>query len=113
VPTATPTPTLDPSTLIHVTLPYPNPAKQDLVTFYYQLSMPADLVAFKLYTVAFRKVASFAGTTFAGENKVIYNLTGLANGLYYYVIDADTGGNPSTGSGQRHERKIGKLIVAR
>jgi hypothetical protein len=70
-----------------------------------------------LYTTAFRLVAEFDGTTQAGVNEVIYNISNLANGLYYCVMDVDSSGNPSSGppgpSGQRHERKIGKLIVAR
>jgi hypothetical protein len=105
-PTVSPTPVLTPnSSLLTSLVAYPNSAKQDQVTFYYQLSVPADQVSFKLYTVAFRKVDSFTGTTQAGENQVVYNVSGLANGLYYYVIDVDLGG--------KHERKIGKLIIAR
>jgi hypothetical protein len=75
------------------------------VTFTYQLSMSADQVHFKLYTTAFRMVAEFGGTIHAGNNEMVYNVSGLANGLYYYVVDASAGG--------KKERKIGKLIIER
>lgn len=75
------------------------------MTFYYQLSVPVDSVTLKLFTTAFRRVASFTGSTGAGDNNVPFDVSGLANGLYYYVIEADSGG--------KKEQKIGKLIVLR
>jgi hypothetical protein len=92
---------------------YPNPVKENDVAFRYQLSMPADQVHFKLFTTAFRKVVEFEGSAHAGDNEAVYNVSGLANGLYYYVIEVEAGGNPSSSSGQRRERKIGKLIITR
>jgi hypothetical protein len=104
-PTVTPTQTLNPSTLIYNDVPYPNPAKDGQVTFYYQLSIPADRVTFKLFTTAFRKVAEFNGSTNAGNNNVPFDVSGFANTLYYYVIEAE--------AGRRKEQKIGKLLVTR
>ena len=101
--TVTLTPTLNPSTLVYNNLLYPNPAKGGQVTFSYQLSVPANNVTFKLFTVAFRKVAEFSGTPNAGPNNVPFSTSGLANGLYYYVMEAEAGGHK--------ELKIGKMIV--
>jgi thermitase len=103
--TVTLTPTLNSSTLIYNNLPYPNPTKGGQVTFAYELSLPASQVTFKLFTTAFRKVAEFNGTPNAGLNNVSFNTSGLANGLYYYVMEAEAGGHK--------EQKIGKLIVTK
>jgi hypothetical protein len=99
------TPTLNPNKLVYNPIAYPNPVKQGQVTFTYKLSVPADTVSLKLFTTAFRKVADFNGTALEGPNSVPYDASSLANGLYYYLLEAK--------SGDRKERFIGKIIVAR
>ena len=99
------TPTLNPSTLLYNPSAYPNPARDGHVTFTYELSAPAETVIFKLYTVAFRMVAQFNGTTLEGDNSVPFATSNLANGLYYYVLEAKGNG--------KAERKVGRLLVLR
>ncbi len=104
-PTATPTPTLNPATLIYNPVAYPNPVWGNQVTFNYQLFTQADTVTIKIFTVAYRKVAEITGSPNAGDNNVVDSLSGLANGLYFYVIEAH--------AGERKEEKVGKLILVR
>lgn len=99
------TPTLNPSTLLYNPIAYPNPVRGNTVNFTYQLSVPADQVTFKIFTVSFRKIADFKGTTNAGNNNVPYDTSHLANGLYFYVLKAGENGNA--------EQKIGKVLVLR
>jgi hypothetical protein len=75
------------------------------VTFNYLLGQTTDTVSFKIFTVAFRKVASFSGPSQAGTNNVPIDVSSFANGLYYYVIEAT--------AGEKAERKVGKLLVVR
>ena len=74
-------------------------------TIEYVLSVAADRVTFKIFTTAFRKVADREGTTLAGVNRLSFDITPFANGLYYYVLEAKAQG--------RLERKVGKLIIGR
>lgn len=105
-PTFTPTTTFSISSLLTPNfLVYPNPANSGQANFTYQLSAQADQVTIKLYTVSFRRVAEYAGGAQAGNNTVATDLSALANGLYYFVIEADGGG--------KKEQKTGKLIIAK
>jgi hypothetical protein len=103
--TATLTPNTPNSSLLISVVPYPNPATGNQITFNYLLGQTADTVSFKIFTVAFRKVATFSGTTQAGTNNVPFDVSSFANGLYYYVIVASSGG--------KSDRKVGKLLVIR
>jgi hypothetical protein len=104
---ATATNTLTPSNpgggLITSQIPYPNPVKGNQVTFSYTLSQNADNVSFKLFSVAFRKVAQFNSPTQAGDNTVSFDLSNFANGLYYYMIEAK--------AGTQKQSVVGKLLV--
>ncbi len=103
--TSTPSPTFTHNSPLSNFLVYPNPVIGNNVTFSYTLSGPANQVTIKLFTVAFRRVARFNGLTSVGVNTVTHDLSGLANGLYYCVLEIN--GNGGT------ERKTGKLIIAR
>jgi len=59
----------------------------------------------KIFTTAFRKVASLNGATNPGDNNVPFDASTYANGLYYYVLEVEAGG--------KTERKVGKIILAR
>lgn len=74
-----------------------NPAVQDLYVGY-DITTPATSVKFRVYTKSFRLIKSveILGTVPAALNtgKVDrQHLSGLSNGLYYYVIESTVNGN--------------------
>jgi len=57
--------------------------------FTYTLSRRANMAHIKIYSVADRLVASFDSPTAFGGNQVSWTASGLANGVYFYVLEAD------------------------
>ena len=98
------TPTINPAKLLYVQAPYPNPCRTgSQVTFPYSLSQVADQVTLKIFTVSFRKVRQAQCPTTAGNDSISLDMSGLSNGLYYYVLEAD---------GQGKKQPItGKLLI--
>ncbi|HUO57374.1 MAG TPA: Ig-like domain-containing protein, partial [bacterium] len=84
---------------------YPNPSSGGAVTFAYNLSPGVDQLSFKVFTTAFRKVRTLNGAVLPGVNLVGFDTSELANGLYYYVVEAE--------AGNRHERRVGKILITR
>jgi hypothetical protein len=70
------------------------------VTFPYSLSQPVDQVTLKIFTVSFRKVRQAQCPATAGNNSFSMGLTGLSNGLYYYVLEADGRSKKQTVTGK-------------
>ncbi len=113
-PTVTPTPTLSPTptpTPEHVGLLFPNPLKDGtLLSFYYNLTSPADQVKVKIFTLACRKVYE-DDILPIGAGQWKYSLDwgkaslNLANGLYYVALYIKTGGS------ENHQ--IMKLLIQR
>ncbi len=121
--TCTPTDTFTPTnTFTPTPTPYPNndvawPNPWDgsqPVSFYHPLSTPADSVHLKVYTSAFRKIyeddSLEAGKNQPNNWQTAYSLSwnqlgGVANGLYYVVLEEWRGGNMS--------RKVIKFIILR
>jgi thermitase len=104
--TFTPTPTPPATALADGQEVFPNPVKYtNQETFYYVLNTSVPQVTIKIFTLAFRKVADFQGTTQQGANNVAYDVSYLANGLYYYTLETQYQG--------KTERKIGKLLITR
>jgi flagellar hook assembly protein FlgD len=94
-------------------VPYPNPySGNGYISFYYVLSTGGiDSVVIKVYTTCMRLVKEFDNCPEnCGQNIVSWDSrdhfgSSLANGLYYFTIEAK----------REHEsiRKIGKLSVLR
>jgi hypothetical protein len=53
----------------------------------------------KIFTVSFRKVKQAKCPPTVGNNSISLDMSGLSNGLYYYVLEADVQGQkqPITG----------------
>ncbi len=111
-PTFTPTPTLSPTptaTPENIGVLFPNPVKDGTpLSFYYNLTSPADQVKVKLFTLAFRKIYE-DDTLPAGVGTWKYSLgwgnANLANGLYYVALYVKTGGSET--------HKVMKLLIQR
>jgi hypothetical protein len=107
-PTRTPTPTVTPN---NPGILFPNPVKDGTpLSFYYDLTNPADQVKVKWFTLAFRKIyEDDTLPTAAGQWK--YSLDwgqanlNPANGLYYVVLYFKTGGS------EKHQ--VMKLLIQR
>ncbi len=118
-PTVTSTPTntftFTPTPNPNNDIPWPNPWNgSQPISFYHTLSTPADSVALKIFTIAFRKIYENNNlATGAGEPnnwQTTYTLSwnqlgNVANGLYYVVVEERRGGNV--------KRTIMKLLVLR
>jgi protocatechuate 3,4-dioxygenase beta subunit len=75
--------------------PYPNPA-QVISKIRYELAHPADEVILKIYNNADHHIISIEGTSFAGVNEIIWDLTDesgfeAANGIYPVLLRVKTG----------------------
>ncbi len=109
-PTVTPTPTATvPGNLTGIL--FPNPILQGTqVQFYYNLPAAVDEVKVKVFTSAFRKIFEGTGPSIQPGTYLYswdWSARGLdlANGLYYLVVTAKTGG--------KETRKVMKLLVLR
>ncbi|HUO58917.1 MAG TPA: hypothetical protein VMV05_12145, partial [bacterium] len=114
--TATPTNTPTPTPILsnnYVTYPNPWPDPQNPssgVSFGYQNDQAADQVQLKIYTVAYRKIyeddglPTSQGTQRYGVDFSATNLN-LANGLYYFVVVWNRGGQLS--------QKVMKVLIQR
>jgi len=92
---------------------YPNPVKTGAsLTLYYELTTSdADTVKIRIYTVSIRMIRELDDCPAAfGPNSVAWDMrddtgTPVANGLYYYQVEATRRTNGV--------RKIGKIAVLR
>jgi len=71
----------------------------------YNLSRRADYVHIRIFTVADRRVASFEGPIGAGNEQAVWPVSGMANGVYFYLLDAHEGG--------KTEVRLGKFMILR
>ncbi len=113
-PTVTLTPTISPTTTATVTnfnVLFPNPIKDNTpLSFYYNLSAPADQVKVKVFTTAFRKIYEQDRLpTTVGMHPYQLNWIqsglNLANGLYYVVLERSSGGQETN--------QVMKLLIFR
>jgi len=111
--TDTPSPTATP---FNQYVPYPNPWPDpknpgSTLKFYYQNDQQYDQVQLKIFSLAFRKLYEDDSLP-TGQGPQSYSLLGmgqanlnLANGLYYFVIISNVGGQPS--------QKLMKVLILR
>jgi hypothetical protein len=83
----------------------PSPVLSDSIRICYNLSRRADYVHIRVYTVADRRVAAFDGPTGVGNMQAAWPASGLANGVYFYLLDAHEGG--------KTEVRLGKFMILR
>jgi hypothetical protein len=102
--TFTPTPYTGSDVVINH-IPVPNPVRSDQAVINYVLGKNVDSVSFKVFTTAFRRIAQTSGTTQAGSNNASIDVSGFANGIYFYVLTVEADGQSI--------RKIGKFIILR
>ncbi|MGD9487711.1 MAG: T9SS type A sorting domain-containing protein [Calditrichaceae bacterium] len=82
---------------------YPNPNEGGFTKIRYYLNEPAT-VKIRIFDTAGMAVASFEGPGYAGaDNEVVWNVSGIASGIYLCQIDAKADG--------KSESKVIKIMV--
>ncbi len=109
-PTITPTSTftLTPYTGTDILIshhPVPNPVRSNTANFNFVLGKNVDTVSFKIFTIAFRKIAQLTVPGGVGSNNASIDVSTYANGVYYYVISVE--------SNEVTVHKVGKFIILR
>lgn len=64
----------------------PHPIRTMQATIQYDLRAPAQEIEFEFFDPAGRKVGNIPGPTSSGRNTVLWNTSGLANGVYFCKI---------------------------
>lgn len=101
-PTPTPTPPVVAGTLgMNSVLAYPNPASGQ-VTFVFRADSGSGLAVARLYNTHYRLAAEARGTATDGQGSIALEVSGLAQGVYFYQVMANGKKLP-----------MGKVVVAR
>lgn len=95
---------------------YPNPFARS-TQFTYELSLPAEKVEIKIFTLSGRLIRTLTGTGSAGFNSgVVWDGRDqdgdkVANGVYIYKVVAENRFNPNGNNSDKRAEAIGKAVV--